>query len=118
MKVCLALWTAVLLGSVSAFQPPLPLETASSLHGRAVTSAPPVSSPVFAKQRARQQDRIPNAAGSLASLSASSSIAMSSAKYDVVVYGATSFAGQLVCEYYLTTYGASPPTFKWAMAAR
>ena len=43
---------------------------------------------------------------------------MSSTKYDVVVYGATSFAGQLVCEYYLTTYGASPPTFKWAMAAR
>eukprot|EP00752_Nemacystus_decipiens_P006893 g6191.t1 len=43
---------------------------------------------------------------------------MSSTKYDVVVYGATSFAGQLTCEHYLTTYGASPPTFKWAMAAR
>lgn len=43
---------------------------------------------------------------------------MSGPKYDVVVYGATSFAGQLVCEYYLSTYGASPPTFTWAVAAR
>ncbi|CAM9235192.1 unnamed protein product [Ectocarpus sp. 4 AP-2014] len=42
----------------------------------------------------------------------------SSNKYDVVVFGATSFAGQLVCEYYLANYGASPPTFKWAVAAR
>ena len=38
--------------------------------------------------------------------------------YDVVVFGATSFAGSLVAEYYLTNYGASPPAFKWALAAR
>lgn len=38
--------------------------------------------------------------------------------YDVVVFGATSFVGQLLVEYYLTSYGASPPGFKWAVAAR
>lgn len=38
--------------------------------------------------------------------------------YDVVVFGATSFAGSLVAEYYLTNYGASPPSFKWAVAGR
>ena len=38
--------------------------------------------------------------------------------YDVVVFGATSFAGSLLAEYYLTNYGASPPAFKWALAAR
>lgn len=43
---------------------------------------------------------------------------MSSKAYDVVVFGATSFAGALVAEYYLKNYGASPPSFKWAVAAR
>lgn len=38
--------------------------------------------------------------------------------YDVVAFGATSFVGSLVAEYYLTNYGASPPAFKWALAAR
>lgn len=38
--------------------------------------------------------------------------------YDIVVFGATSFVGSLVTEYFLTNYGASPPAFKWAMAAR
>lgn len=38
--------------------------------------------------------------------------------YDVVVFGATSFVGSLVAEYYLTNYGASPPAFNWALAAR
>lgn len=43
---------------------------------------------------------------------------MSSKPYDVVVFGATSFAGALVAEYYLKNYGASPSSFKWAVAAR
>lgn len=38
--------------------------------------------------------------------------------YDVVVFGATSYVGSLVSEYYITNYGASPPNFKWAVAAR
>ena len=38
--------------------------------------------------------------------------------YDIVVFGATSFVGSLVVEYFLTNYGASPPAFKWALAAR
>lgn len=118
MKVCLALVISVLLASGSAFQLTQSLQTVSSLHGSPVKA---VSSPVFSTQPARRQQH--NTAGSLFSaISASSrdslNIAMSSTKYDVVVYGATSFAGQLVCEYYLTTYGASPPTFKWAVAAR
>lgn len=55
----------------------------------------------------------------LSSLSSSPpAMSDSSNKYDVVVFGATSFAGQLVCEYFLANYGASPPTFKWAVAAR
>lgn len=39
-------------------------------------------------------------------------------EYDVVVFGATSFVGSLVAEYFLTNYGASPSAFKWALAAR
>lgn len=38
--------------------------------------------------------------------------------YDLVLFGATSYVGALTAEYILTTYGASPPTFKWAIAAR
>lgn len=49
---------------------------------------------------------------------ASSSTTMSTPSYDVVVFGATSFVGQLICEYLLQNYGASPPTFKWAVAGR
>lgn len=42
---------------------------------------------------------------------------MSSAKFDIVVYGATGFTGQLVAEY-LTQHYKSDRTLKWAMAGR
>ncbi|MET3912820.1 short subunit dehydrogenase-like uncharacterized protein [Bradyrhizobium sp. S3.3.6] len=42
---------------------------------------------------------------------------MSSAKFDIVVYGATGFTGQLVAEY-LTKHYKSDKTLKWAMAGR
>ncbi|AWM07906.1 saccharopine dehydrogenase family protein [Bradyrhizobium symbiodeficiens] len=42
---------------------------------------------------------------------------MSSAKFDIVVYGATGFTGQLVAEY-LTRHYKSDKTLKWAMAGR
>lgn len=42
---------------------------------------------------------------------------MSSAKFDIVVYGATGFTGQLVAEY-LTQHYRSDKTLKWAMAGR
>jgi len=42
---------------------------------------------------------------------------MSSAKFDIVVYGATGFTGQLVAEY-LTQRYKSDHTLKWAMAGR
>ena len=42
---------------------------------------------------------------------------MSSAKFDIVVYGATGFTGQLVAEY-LTRQYKSDKTLKWAMAGR
>ncbi|MET4738809.1 short subunit dehydrogenase-like uncharacterized protein [Bradyrhizobium japonicum] len=42
---------------------------------------------------------------------------MSSAKFDIVVYGATGFTGQLVAEY-LTQHYKSDHTLKWAMAGR
>lgn len=38
--------------------------------------------------------------------------------FDVVVFGATSFVGKLTAEYYLSTYGAAPPNFKWAISGR
>src|ERR1700723_2638939 len=41
----------------------------------------------------------------------------SSAKFDVVVYGATGFTGQLVAEYLATHYGGDAQ-LKWAMAGR
>jgi short subunit dehydrogenase-like uncharacterized protein len=42
---------------------------------------------------------------------------MSSSKFDIVVYGATGFTGQLVAEYFAAHYtGESDP--KWAMAGR
>lgn len=40
---------------------------------------------------------------------------MSDQSYDVVVFGATSFVGQLVCRYLLDTYGDE---LRWAMAGR
>lgn len=54
------------------------------------------------------------------SFSSKTSTTMAATKptYDVVVFGATSFAGSLLAEYYLANYGASPPAFKWAMAGR
>ena len=42
---------------------------------------------------------------------------MSSAKFDIVVYGATGFTGQLVAEY-LTAHYKSDKQLKWAMAGR
>src|SRR5436305_3710984 len=42
---------------------------------------------------------------------------MSSAKYDIVVYGATGFTGQLVAEY-LTRHYKGDMALKWAMAGR
>lgn len=42
---------------------------------------------------------------------------MSSAKFDIVVYGATGFTGQLVAEY-LTQHYKSDKTLKWALAGR
>jgi short subunit dehydrogenase-like uncharacterized protein len=40
-----------------------------------------------------------------------------SKEFDVVIWGATGFTGQLVVEYILSSYGDSPP-FTWAVAAR
>jgi short subunit dehydrogenase-like uncharacterized protein len=40
-----------------------------------------------------------------------------SKKFDIVVYGATGFTGQLVCEYLASQYGNDKP-LKWAMAGR
>src|SRR5215475_2531147 len=42
---------------------------------------------------------------------------MSSSKFDIVVYGATGFTGQLVCEY-LAAHYKSDSQLKWAMAGR
>ena len=42
---------------------------------------------------------------------------MSSAKFDIVVYGATGFTGQLVAEY-LTSHYKGDHALKWAMAGR
>ena len=42
---------------------------------------------------------------------------MSSAKFDIVVYGATGFTGQLVAEY-LTQHYKGDHALKWAMAGR
>ena len=40
-----------------------------------------------------------------------------SSKFDIVVYGATGFTGQLVAEY-LASHYAGKPDLKWAMAGR
>ena len=42
---------------------------------------------------------------------------MSSSKFDIVVYGATGFTGQLVAEYLAAHYKADSG-LKWAMAGR
>ena len=42
---------------------------------------------------------------------------MSSSKFDIVVYGATGFTGQLVAEY-LATHYKDDKSLKWAMAGR
>src|SRR5262245_22009327 len=42
---------------------------------------------------------------------------MSSSKFDIVVYGATGFSGQLVAEYLAERYKGDV-TLKWAMAGR
>src|SRR5215469_16709421 len=41
----------------------------------------------------------------------------SSSKYDIVIYGATGFTGQLVAEY-LATHYRDDKQLKWAMAGR
>ena len=41
----------------------------------------------------------------------------SAAKFDLIVYGATGFTGQLIAEYLVTNY-KNDPLFKWAMAGR
>src|SRR6188472_2150373 len=42
---------------------------------------------------------------------------MSSSKFDIVVYGATGFTGQLVAEY-LAAHYKGDSSLKWAMAGR
>jgi short subunit dehydrogenase-like uncharacterized protein len=42
---------------------------------------------------------------------------MSSAKFDLVVYGATGFTGQLIAEYLAAQYKGDG-NLKWAMAGR
>src|SRR6187397_2092157 len=42
---------------------------------------------------------------------------MSSSKFDIVVYGATGFTGQLIAEYLTTRYNGDAG-LKWAMAGR
>src|SRR5215469_11040516 len=42
---------------------------------------------------------------------------MNSSKFDIVVYGASGFTGQLVAEYLATHYG-NDKDLKWAMAGR
>lgn len=42
---------------------------------------------------------------------------MTDQQYDVVVFGATSFVGQILCRYLLATYGQDQ-SFKWAIAGR
>src|SRR6476469_2651727 len=42
---------------------------------------------------------------------------MSSSKFDIVVYGATGFTGQLIAEYLATRYN-DDANLKWAMAGR
>ncbi|GAB5031466.1 saccharopine dehydrogenase [Nannochloropsis oceanica] len=43
---------------------------------------------------------------------------MATREFDVVIFGATGFTGQLVAEYYLRTYGAPSSSFNWAIAGR
>ena len=43
---------------------------------------------------------------------------MSTAKYDVVVFGATSFVGQILCRYLYQRHGASGESLRWALAGR
>ena len=42
---------------------------------------------------------------------------MSDSQFDVVVFGATSFVGQILCQYLFDTYGADGE-LKWAAAGR
>ena len=42
---------------------------------------------------------------------------MSSSKFDIIVYGATGFTGQLVAEY-LAAHYKGDSSLKWAMAGR
>lgn len=42
---------------------------------------------------------------------------MADKKFDVIVYGATSFVGQIICQYMLDQYGAEGD-LKWAIAGR
>ena len=39
-------------------------------------------------------------------------------KYDIVIYGATSFVGEITVEYFARQYGVNNPYISWAIAAR
>lgn len=42
---------------------------------------------------------------------------MSDTQYEVIVFGASSFVGQIICEY-LSSYRGEEPPLRWAMAGR
>lgn len=106
-----------LLASTTAYVLPQAPQRISTLH-RGTAPAARFSSAAFVSTPPSHSFPTRRTSFSRTTTSSSATRMTSSAKYDVVVYGATSFAGQRVCEYYLTNYGASPPTFKWALAAR
>ena len=39
-------------------------------------------------------------------------------KHDIVVFGATSFVGQILCKYLVDRHGSEGETVKWAIAGR
>ncbi|MGA1375892.1 MAG: saccharopine dehydrogenase, partial [Steroidobacteraceae bacterium] len=39
-------------------------------------------------------------------------------EFDIVVFGATSFVGRILCRYLLDTYGNDGSRLRWAIAAR
>ncbi len=43
---------------------------------------------------------------------------MTAANFDIIIYGATSFVGEITVEYFLKQYGVDNEDIKWAIAAR
>ena len=43
---------------------------------------------------------------------------MNNPKFDIVIYGATSFVGKITVEYFLKQYGVNKSSIRWAIAAR